>query len=381
MAFDSPIIGVRGRRWSAGRQGKDASSLFNASRSARALLGSELGAKVSMQPAGSSKAFEWCQHLFEAGTSLFDAYSGGQQGTLREWLTSLSHEISQRSPVIEFSAPFQPPIDLIPALSGNRRNFINSSSRSIVDPALGCFMGFRFATRLICNDPNEARALTQSTTLGGGGADTRVPITAFTNRYLNGVVDHIPRLTKLRAYQLQAELPSPGLSDCLELAELMTNENLHGCVHLVAHCRIPESAELADSSELFFSHNRRNRDAVSVPLSWLTLTGDDRTGKVEAGALGFLIACGAANERLATTASVPRKLLSAGYRCVIAPFVDVQVTPCLLLAEKFYESMATSDGFAAAALVDARRKLLIEADCPIGLLFMSYGDTYLRLTG
>ena len=66
---------------------------------------------------------------------------------------------------------------------------------------------------------------------------------------------------------------------------------------------------------------------------------------------------------------------------MIAPFVDVQVTPCLLLAEEFYESMARSESFAAAALVDARRRLLIDADCPVGLLFMSYGDTYLQLAG
>lgn len=379
VSFEAPIIGVRRRSWSAGAQGKDATSLFNSSRSARALLGSALGAKVSMQPSGSSKAFAWCFDLFEAGTSLFDAYSGGRQGAVREWLTSLTEEINHRLPVIEFRAPFQPPIDLIPALSGSRRSFMRGSASSVVEPALECFMGFRFATRLIANDPSDARPLTLSTVLGDGSVGGRVPITAFTNRYLNGVVDHIPRLGQSDAYQLQAELPGPSLSDGLELAELMTSENLQGCVHLVAHCRIPESVEMADSSELFFSNNKKKRDAINVRMSWLTLTGDDRTGKVESGALGFLIACGAANERLATTASFPRKLLSAGYRCVIAPLVDVQVTPCLLLAEEFYASMARG-GCAAAALVEARRQLLTEADCPIGLLFMSYGDTYLQLT-
>ena len=105
VSFDSPIIGVKQRRWSAGSQGKDATSLFNASRGARALLGREFGAKVSISD-WLAKAFDWCQQLFEAGTSLFDAYSGGRQGTMREWLTSLSREISQRRPVIEFTAPF-----------------------------------------------------------------------------------------------------------------------------------------------------------------------------------------------------------------------------------------------------------------------------------
>ena len=139
-----------------------------------------------------------------------------------------------------------------------------------------------------------------------------MPITTFTNRYLNGVTDHIPRLSGLKAYRMLAEMPGPSATDGLELAELMTDENLRGCVHIVAHCQIPESVEMADGSELFFSHNRRKRDDVGVRLAWLTLTGDDRTGKVETGALGFLIACGAANERLATTASFPRKLLAPG---------------------------------------------------------------------
>jgi CHAT domain len=124
----------------------------------------------------------------------------------------------------------------------------------------------------------------------------------------------------------------------------------------------------------------RPRSELAVTLEQLTSMGNDaRTDNVApAGPLCVLIACGGSNAATAAPTSFPSNFLSAGYRCVIAPIVTVYTEPAFTFIEQVYVGLGR--GLTVAhAMVEARMKLLNDYGCPIGLTFMTHGDSRLSL--
>ena len=106
---------------------------------------------------------------------------------------------------------------------------------------------------------------------------------------------------------------------------------------------------------------------------------EDLTNQVPDGPLGILVACAASNDVSAVPSSFPAMFQSAGYRCVVAPFVTIKVEPSCRLVESIYRGIGRRLNV-AEALVEARRELLRSANCPIGLLFIASGDSHLYRT-
>jgi hypothetical protein len=148
-------------------------------------------------------------------------------------------------------------------------------------------------------------------------------------------------------------------------------------VHFACHC--DTGSQIAGQHMLVLGGSFRR--SMQITLDKLT-TALARLGTRDAqreGPLAFVNACGGTNIAYDKSSSIPQHYLSQlGYRGVVGPLIAINDGVASEFAEVFYEELL--DGHAlGVALVRARRRYLEEMLSPIGLAYVCFGESDLRI--
>jgi hypothetical protein len=103
-------------------------------------------------------------------------------------------------------------------------------------------------------------------------------------------------------------------------------------------------------------------------------------GKTATAGLVFLNACSSQLVSPRAVSSFARELLLNGRNAVVTTWSDVPDDVAFAIACYFYEALLRGDTV-GASLREARVRLLLEKNNPLGLLFTVYGDSQFRLAG
>jgi hypothetical protein len=154
---------------------------------------------------------------------------------------------------------------------------------------------------------------------------------------------------------------------------------------------------LAVAVEHFHCHHERSNipgtqeDVMRLKAArwrWYSATPETRISADELVTLGrpavaglvFLNACSSQFVSPRAVSSFARELLLNGRNAVVTTWADVPDDVAFTIACFFYEALLRGDTV-GASLREARIRLLLEKNNPLGLLFTVYGDSRFRLAG
>jgi hypothetical protein len=159
--------------------------------------------------------------------------------------------------------------------------------------------------------------------------------------------------------------------------------------------RVP--GPLAVAVEHFHCHHERSdkpgtqEDVMRLKAArwrWHSATRETRVsageivslGKAPVAGLVFLNACSSQLVSPRAVSSFARELLLNGRNAVVTTWADVPDDVGFTVACFFYEALLRGDSV-GVSLREARVRLLLEKNNPLGLLFTVYGDSQFRLAG
>lgn len=111
---------------------------------------------------------------------------------------------------------------------------------------------------------------------------------------------------------------------------------------------------------------------------WITATDISKIGRPKMAGFTFLNCCSSQFVSPRAVGSFVRELLLNGRNAVISTWCDVPDDVAYLMAIYFYEAFRRGDTV-GASLREARIRLLVEDNNPLGLLYTIYGDSQYRL--
>ena len=288
------------------------------------------------------------------------------------------------TPILTLISPFDVPLELLPILDEGS-SFSAPDAMELEKQAKRCFLGLQFAVRrfrLVDNAVPADLHLRRK----GTGRDQQVSVAPYWYEGLKRVKEEVSMLDSLSHYKTSIPEPSrdllavPGPEDRIAKMFVLGRQGKEEIVHVTAHCNAP--AEISPLEHRIVLGAKVwwgiRMQEVSLSVGALAEAVRPLPGRdTPDGPLAFISACGAANFRFDSPASIPDALLSCGYRAVVSSMVSLHVDPAFAMARAFYSELCKAT--VGGALVEASSKMIREHCNPIGLTYLCLGESRLRL--